>query len=68
MTDGERLVWAASYAIALDRGTDAVVAAQTATLAIIQLRTAANRRTPDGNFVIAQIDERDFIDEIVSAP
>jgi len=68
MTDGERLVWAASYAIALDRGSDPVVAARTAALAIAKLREAALRREPDGNYVIAQIDERDFIDEIVSAP
>ena len=68
MTDGERLVWAASYAIALDRGGDAVVAARTAALAIAQLREAANSRTSNGTFVISQIDERDFIDEIVSAP
>lgn len=68
MTDGERLVWAASYALALRRDGDAVAAARAATEAIMQLREAAIRRTSDGGFVISQIDERDFIDEIVSAP
>ena len=65
MTDGERLVWATSYALAFDRGGDALIAARTAALAIVQLRAAAARRSPDGNFTI---DERDFLDEIVSAP
>jgi hypothetical protein len=68
VTDGERLVWAASYAIAIDRGSDAVVAARTAALAIAKLREAAVRRSPDGHFVIAEIDERHFLDEMVSAP
>lgn len=68
MTDGERLVWAASYALTLDRGGDAVTAARTAASAIAQLREASVRRSADGNFVIFEIDERDFLDEIVTAP
>lgn len=68
MTDGERLVWAASYAIALDRRGDAVAAVRTATTAITRLREAAIRQLPSGGLVISQIDERDFVDEIVSAP
>jgi len=68
MTDGERLVWAASYAIVLDRGGDAVVAARTAALAVAQLREVAQRKLPDGQLAISEIDERDFLDEIVSVP
>ena len=68
MTDGERLVWASSYAIAYDRGGDSVAAARVAASAITQLREAAFRRSPDGNFVIVAVDERDFLDEMVTAP
>ena len=68
MTDGERLVWATSYALAFERGGDSVVAVRSATLAIMELRDAAVRRTFGGGPVISQIDERDFVDEIVSAP
>jgi hypothetical protein len=68
MTDGERLVWAASYALALDRVGDSVTAVRAATSAITRLREVAIRRSSDGGYVISQIDERDFIDEIVSAP
>ncbi len=68
MTDGERLVWAVSYALALERVGDSVAAVRAATLAITELREAAIRQTSEGAFVIAQIDERDFIDEIVNAP
>jgi hypothetical protein len=68
VTDGERLVWAASFARALDREGDGVAAARVAAHAIAHLREAALRRSPGGTFAISQIDERDFIDEIVSAP
>ena len=68
MTDGERLVWAASYAAVFTRGSDAVTAAREATLAVTQLRTAATRRSDDGRFLIREFDERDFVDEMVHAP
>ncbi len=68
MTDGERLVWAASYALALERVGDSVVAVRSATRAIMELREAATRREPSGGYAISQIDERDFVDEIVTAP
>lgn len=68
MTDGERLVWAVSYALAFELDGDAVAAARVATLAITELRGAAVRREPDGAFVISQIDERDFVDEMTRAP
>jgi len=68
MTDGERLVWASSYALAHARLGDAVAAVHAATLAIMELREASLRRTTSGVHVISQMDERDFIDEIVSAP
>ena len=68
MTDGERLVWAASYAIVLDRAGDPLVAARTAALAVSQLREVAYRKMSDGKLAISEIDERDFLDEIVSVP
>jgi hypothetical protein len=68
VTDGERLVWAASYAITLDRVGDSVAAARAAASSVEQLREAATRRSSGGAFAITGVDERDFIDEIVSAP
>jgi hypothetical protein len=68
VTDGERLVWATSYALAHSRLGDAIAAVREATLAITELREVAIRRTSNGARVISQIDERDFVDEMVSAP
>lgn len=68
MTDGERLVWAASYALALERVGDAIAATRAAAEAVMQLRDASQRKLPGGDLVITQIDERDFLDEIVNAP
>jgi alpha-D-ribose 1-methylphosphonate 5-triphosphate synthase subunit PhnI len=68
VTDGERIVWGASYALALERTGDSVVAALTAARAVEQLREAPHRRLPDGTLAISQIDDRDFLDEIVSIP
>jgi hypothetical protein len=68
MTDGERLVWASSYALALTRLGDSVAAVHAATLAITELREASTRRVPGGDFAISQIDARDFVDEMVTAP
>ncbi len=68
MTDGERLVWAASYAVAYDRANDAVFAVRAATRAVVELRDAPTRRFADGSFVISDADEREFLDEMVSAP
>lgn len=67
MTDGERIVWATSYAIALDRNNDASLASQVASSAIVRLRETALRAS-DGNLTTAEIDERLFIDEIVNVP
>lgn len=67
MTDGERLVWAVSYAIAFDRGGDSVFAVQAAARAVIELRAAATRKV-EGSYAISQIDERDFLDEMVNVP
>lgn len=61
MTDGERLVWSATYAIVFDRDADAVAAAQAASFAIEQLR----RTVIQGAL---QNEARDFIDEIVNVP
>jgi len=65
MTDGERLVWAASFAIAFDRSDDSTHAARSAALAIAKLRDEAARRSAVSNLTI---DERDLLDEIVSVP
>lgn len=68
MTDGERLVWAASYALAFERVGDPVVAIHAAGSAIAHLRDVASRKAPDGSYVISQADDREFVDEIVSVP
>lgn len=67
MTDGERLVWATTYALVFDRDGDSIGAARAAALAVEQLREAAQRKLPGGQYAL-QIDERDFLDEIVSVP
>ena len=63
MTDGERLVWATTYALVFDRDGDSIGAARSAARAVEQLREAAQRKFPG-----SQIDERDFLDEIVNIP
>jgi hypothetical protein len=67
VTDGERLVWATTYALVFDRDGDSTIAARSATLAVEQLREAAQRKLPGGKYAL-QIDARDFLDEIVSVP
>jgi hypothetical protein len=67
VTDGERLVWATTYALVFDRGADSVVAARAAARAVEQLRDAALQQLRSGGHTL-QIDERDFLDEIVSVP
>ena len=68
MTDGERLVWASTYALVFDRSGDAVLAARSAAQAVEQLRIAGSQKLPSGGLALSQIDERDFLDEIVSVP
>lgn len=68
MTDGERLVWATTFAIVFDRSGDSVAASHSAARAVEQLREAAQRKLSGGGLAISQIDERDFLDEIVSVP
>jgi hypothetical protein len=68
MTDGERLVWATTYALVFDRSGDAVVAACAAARAVAELREAPERRLPGGDFAISRIDDRTFLDEIVNLP
>ena len=67
MTDGERLVWATTYALVFDRDDDSIGAARAAARAIEQLREIPQRKLPGGQHAL-QIDERDFLDEIVSVP
>ncbi len=67
MTDGERLVWATTYALVFDRDGDSVSAARAAACAVERLREAGERKLPGGQYAL-QIDERDFLDEIVSVP
>lgn len=66
MTDGERLVWATTFAIVFDRNGDPLAAARSAARAVDQLRVAAQRKLPGEQRL--QLDERDFLDEIVSIP
>jgi len=68
MTDGERLVWATSFTLVFDRGGDAVAASRAAAHAIEQLREAAARRLPSGDFALGHGDERYFLDEMVNSP
>ena len=68
MTDGERLVWATTFALVFDRDKDSVIAARAAALAIDQLRNAVLRRLPNGEYAIVQRDERQLLDEIVNVP
>lgn len=64
MTDGERLVWATTYALALDRGSGALAAVHVAAIAVMQLREAAEQRlAADGNE-----HEKSFLDEMVNIP
>ena len=68
MTDGERLVWAATYALFFESTGDSVASARAASRAVTALREAAVRRTAGGDFVLCGIEERGFIDEIVNVP
>ena len=68
MTDGERLVWATTYALVFDRSGDAVIAVRSAAFAVENLRVAGQQKLPCGRAALSQIDERDFLDEIVSVP
>lgn len=68
MTDGERLVWATSYAIVFDRSGDAINASSAAAHAVEKLREEAQRKLSNSELKPAQIDERDLLDEIVSVP
>ena len=67
MTDGERLVWATTYALVFDRDGDSINATRAAARAVEQLREAGQRKLPGGQHPL-QSDERDFLDEIVSIP
>ena len=67
MTDGERLVWATTYALVFDRDGDSIGAARAAAHAVEQLREATQQKLPGGQYAL-QIDARDFLDEIVSVP
>lgn len=68
MTDGERLVWSTSYAIAIARGSDAVLASQVAAAVVGQLREAAAKRRLVPSLSSSEVDEQQFLDEIVNVP
>jgi len=68
VTDGELLVWATTFSLALENTGDAVTAVHAAANAIAQLRAVAVQKVASGGYVISQIDERDHLDEIVSVP
>lgn len=63
MTDGERLVWAASFARAIDVGDDGITAAKVAARTVMALRDASSRTG-----IHWTAEERDFLDEMASAP
>lgn len=67
MTDGERLVWATTFSLLFDRSGDAVTASRAAARAIDQLR-AAQQKLVAGQLTVSTAEEREFLDEIVSAP
>ena len=67
MTDGERLVWATTYSLVFDRNGDSTAAVGAAARAIEQLREAALQKSLGGRHPL-QIDEPDYLDEIVSVP
>ena len=67
MTDGAHLMVATTYALVFDRGDDSIIAARAEARAVEQLRDAGQRKLPRGQCAL-QIDERDFLDEIVSVP
>jgi len=68
VTDGERLVWATTYALVFDRSGDSAAAVKVAASAVGELREASRSKLPGGELAVSQIDERDFLDEIVSVP
>ena len=63
MTDGERLVWAAAFARAVDRDDDGTAAVKVATRSVQKLRAVAD--APKVHF---SVDERDMLDEIAMVP
>lgn len=67
MTDGERLVWASTFSLLFERSGDAVVASHAAARAIDQLR-ATQQKLVVGKITISNVEEREFLDEIVNAP
>lgn len=68
MTDGERLVWATSYALVFDRSGDAVESSRAAAFAVEQLRATAVCKQSGSDRTIKRALERDLLDEIVNVP
>lgn len=65
MTDGERLVWSARYALSLSRDGDVVVAVMAATKAVTELRALEADAVAYAHLPHAA---REFLDEIVNVP
>jgi len=65
MTDGERLVWAAAFALAVEQHDDGCSAVKIATLTVQKLRTVAD--APKGT-VHFTADENAMLDEIARVP
>ena len=65
MTDGERLVWAAAFALAIERDVDGPAATKVATRTVQRLREVAD--TPTAMLHLT-FDERDMLDEIARVP
>jgi hypothetical protein len=65
MTDGERLVWAAAFARAIEHDNDGTIAVKAATRIVQKLREVADSTEAKIHF---SIDERDMLDEIAMVP
>ena len=65
MTDGERLVWAAAFALAIEHADDGSTAVKVATRTVQKLRAVADAPTTVEHFTV---DERDCLDEIARVP
>ena len=64
MTDGERLVWAAAFALAIENKDDGPTAAKVAAQTVMKLREVADS-VMASHFTV---DELDMIDEIARVP
>lgn len=65
MIDGERLVWAAAFALAIEHNDDGATAAKVAARTVQRLREVADQAETKVHFTS---DECDMLDEIARIP